>query len=144
MASFKIKVRTAQLGVEEVRDDDNGTVLRPENPPADTRRIAVMDIVRDNAFGGCWYVHDNNARLWWGWSSNPCDSLPTLRLKINERGTLRKVAYKTGAGWDSLSRGVAAPTQPSVKLTVSVEDDPGPALAPCHYVIIGGKAYKIC
>jgi hypothetical protein len=144
MANFKVKVTTEDLTVREVRDDDSEAVLCPENPP-ETKRVATVDLVRDNAFGGCWYVHDNQARVWWGWPTRQCEPLPELMLKIDGRATLGRVAYKVGpAEWVDLEQVLRTPEQPVVRLTLSVETDTDFSALSCHYVVIGGKAYKIC
>jgi hypothetical protein len=144
MANFKVKVTTADLMVREVRNDDDETLLWPEDPP-EAGRLAAVDLVRDNAFGGCWYVHDNQARTWWGWGARQCEPLPELMIKIDGQATIRRVAYKVGpAQWVDLEPVLRTPDQPVVKLTLSVEADEDLGTRACRYVVIGGKAYKIC
>jgi hypothetical protein len=149
MANFRVEIQTSGLDIR-VYDDDKNKELTFEAPPS-ASTTAVVDVLRDTAGRGCWFVHDLNAGESWGWSSGNCDPLPTLQFKVNEQGKVKDPSYEDSPGhFKKLDRGVRIPVSASVRLTISVAKE---TYAPsgeeidifaCYYVVIGGRAYKIC
>jgi hypothetical protein len=143
MANFKIKVRTSDLKVDEVANDDNDQVLRDEAPNSNAVQVAIIEIVLDTDFGGCWWVHQATVDQWWEWP-HVCPHLPKIMIKVNDRGKIKQAAFKfTGSnGWEDLVVSNNRPSKPSVRLSIIIQSEV--ALGPCRYVVIGGRAYKIC
>ena len=144
---LKIKVATRLVGVYEVtNDDDEDEYPAPgSDAPSSPQSVGKLEIYRDVSSDGCWYVYDEQTKYWWGWGTRPCAVDPVLRIKTDEYGKISKVAYKVAAEqWEPLTR-VSPPAQVGLRYEVEIADaDEGVANAVCRYVIIGGRAYKVC
>jgi hypothetical protein len=146
MAGFSIDFNVGGTAIDQVRDESDNSVIPPTNPPGNTKSTATIEIVQDRSFGGCWTIHQVGDREWWGWEQgSACPSRPRFQLSINGNGKINHVKYYDGSTWQSVSKVRNAPAQPSVTLTLTVEDDTGPGpLVTCYYIIQGGSAYRIC
>ena len=144
MANFRIVVETKELQVDEVVDEDTRQPLPEEPPPPQSTEVAVIHVVLDTSFNGCWWVHQVTVDQWWEWTK-VCPFQPKILIRVNDKGKIKRVAFKFSGsnGWEDLAISNNRPAQPSVRLSISIRTDTIQA-APCRYVVIGGRAYKIC
>ena len=138
MAKFKVTIKTSDLTNVTVSDETTGQTLPPMAPP-NTNVVAVVEIVQDTAFGGCWWVHQATINEWWGWQG-VCPPQPEIVVRIDGQGSIKDVRLDG----QKLKNNVGAPAQPSVRQRFTVEADPGITTPSCRYIVVGGKAYRIC
>ena len=141
---LKMKINTRQLTLEEVVNDDNENPGQSASPPARPIPVSIVQIFRETSGSRCWYVHEPGG--WWSWRSGQCEQYPILRIKTNQRGRIRNVAYKVGPqDWRELAS-VNKPASASLDMELEIVDgdDEGLVAAVCRYVIIGGRPVKVC
>jgi hypothetical protein len=109
MAKFKVTVQTSDLTNVTVSDETTGQTLPPMAPP-NTNVVAVVEIVQDTAFGGCWWVHQATINEWWGWQG-VCPPQPEIVVRIDGQGSIKDVRLDG----QKLKNNVGAPAQPSVR-----------------------------
>ena len=154
---IKIKLNTKLIGVYEVFEAGTETgqadILETKDVPKTTSRINLIWLAH---LDGCWYVHQDVAygERWWGFGARPCPSDPIFRIKLDVDGKISEVEHKVGKKqWDALKQ-ITRPAGVALETSLEIRnDDPIKAkkikikmkfAASCRYVIVGGRAYRVC
>ena len=154
---IKIKVDTKLIGVYEVFEAENevgqASLLEAKDVPAKTSRINRVWLARLDA---CWYVHQDEAYGggWWGSGDRPCPPDSIFKIKLDASGKIWSVEQKIGSeAWTALYP-MTQPAGVAFVTSIEIRDDDAIKVSktkikfkirgPCRYVIVGGRAYKVC